>query len=120
MAYLKYVGTGVGYLDVGTIFDMSRNVAHRSVQRVIHALLHVYGNEVRWPTRAESNLDEAQFYAHFGVRGARGAMDGTDIRVRTPSSETSVAYFNKDGFHSIKLHIVCGFRFAFLNVILCF
>ena len=51
------------------------------------------------------------FYCEFGVRGVRGAMDGTDIHIRTPSQETAVAYYNKDGFHSIKLHIVCGFRF---------
>ena len=33
-------------------------------------------------------------------------MDGTDIRIRTPTLAVATAYYNKDSFHSIKLHAV--------------
>jgi hypothetical protein len=92
LAYLKYVGTGNGYLEIGTILNMTRSTAYRSVRRLVLAILAVFADEVRWPTRAESNVDEMNFYYEFGVRGVRGAMYGTDVHIRTSSQETAVAY----------------------------
>ena len=48
----------------------------------------------------------------FGIQGVLGAMDGTHVRIRTPSSLVSRAYYDKDGNHSIILHIVCDYEFV--------
>lgn len=94
------------------------------VHRVAQAIIRQFGHEVRWPTKLESKAQEEEFYRsfallpgwlfmltysfiRFGIRGIRAAMDGTDINIRTPSSDVTVAYYNKDGFHSIRLHAVC-------------
>ena len=46
----------------------------------------------------------------FGIHGVRAAMDGTDIRIRTPSLATATSYYTKDSIHRIKMHIVCDFE----------
>jgi hypothetical protein len=56
----------------------------------------------------------------YGVKGVRAAMDGTHVRIRTPSIELSQAYFNKDGYHSIILHAVCDVKFAAFKLFLRF
>lgn len=35
-------------------------------------------------------------------------MDGTHVRIRCPSKDQSIAYYNKDGYHSFIIHAVCN------------
>ena len=100
------------------------------MNRVTRAIIQKFASEVRWPTRLESRRTEQSFFnrsvltmntlagiiisfnygdnCRFGIHGVRGAMDGTHVRIRTPSADASRAYYDKDGNHSIILHIVCN------------
>ena len=95
------------------------------------AILKNLGNEIRGPQSvAEIARLERGFYEKFDfimiitlrfmhltpsrhhLRHCYGAMDGTDIAIRVPVQGLAQAFYNKDRFHSIKLHIVCDSEFG--------
>ena len=82
------------------------------VSRVMKAICYRLGNEIHWPTQAQGRQVTLDFLTKHRVRNCYGAMDGTDIRIRTPRQAVAQAYYNKDGFHSIKLHAVVDSLFA--------
>ena len=96
------------------------------------AIIAHMATEIQYPTAAQARQIENEFYLRYykfyvitcyvhhyninshGLRNCYAAMDGTDIHVRTPTQALAPAYFNKDRFHSIKLHAVVDSRYELL------
>jgi hypothetical protein len=49
-----------------------------------------------------------------GFPGVFGCVDGTHIAIRAPSQDSG-SYYNRKGFHSILLQVVCDARFLFID-----
>lgn len=50
-----------------------------------------------------------------GIHGVVGCIDGTHIRISAPSRGDN-SYYNRKGFHSVLLQVVCDARKKFLDV----
>ena len=58
--------------------------------------------------------DFAELRGAGGFPGVCGCVDGTHIPIRAPSKDSG-SYYNRKGFHSILLQVVCSADFKFLD-----
>ncbi|KAJ8911920.1 hypothetical protein NQ315_016261 [Exocentrus adspersus] len=95
----------VSYRDVSDRFNLSLSTLYCVVQKVSRFLSDLAENVIVWPTREECQRLSEEF-GRMGFPGAIACIDGTHIKLDTPSDDPD-SYLNRKKYHSIQMQVVC-------------
>jgi len=87
----------------------------RDVSNQLYAVAHLH---IRFPADLnEMTKRKRDFYELAGFPNVIGAIDGTLIKIQSPSQDTQQLYVSRKGGHSINIQVVCDSNMMFLNVV---
>lgn len=81
-------------------FGVGNATAWRAIKRVVHALINLRTQYIKWPTEEEVMESARIFEGKKGFPGVISAIDGTHIKIEAPK-ENQESYINRKGYHSI-------------------
>lgn len=96
------------------IWNWQSNYAFRALRRVIYALHCIAPRFIQWPNEVDAIDITEHFKKTCGFPNVIGAIDGTHIKIRAPSTD-SASYINRKGFASLNLQVVCDSRGLFTH-----
>jgi len=103
-------------LVLGDIGGLSQPSMSRVVNGVTNILFEIAVGEINMPTsHAEIRKQQTTFYNKCGIPKIIGAIDGTQIPIKGPSTNEEV-YINRKGFHSINVQAVCDSEKRFTSI----
>ncbi|XP_067894186.1 putative nuclease HARBI1 [Heterodontus francisci] len=95
---------------------VSQSAVHRCIREVTNALYRMAGDYVRYGTDPESQHQRALgFGAIVEFPQVRGVIDCTHVAIKVPGGQPA-AYFNRKGFYSLNVQLVCDHRKRFMQV----
>ena len=118
---LRYFATGNSISSLKDSHNGFLNLSHGSVYNCIldvSAALASLGNEfLVFPTDDEKIIDiKHKFYQYGGFPGVMGAIDGTVMKIRPPSTNEEAYVGRKEG-HFINCQVVCDLDQRFLDAV---
>ena len=107
MVALRFFATGSFQLVNADVYNISRaNVSHIS-RDVTACLIRVCNQFIKMPTdQAELHTIMQGFYDIANFPNIVGAIDGTHVRIKSPSTDVHL-YVNRKNYHSINVQGVC-------------
>lgn len=118
LAVLRFFATGSYQRGIGEEISIaiSQQSLSNCITEVASALEEMAPTWIRFPdTQDEKNNIEASFMERFGMPCVIGAVDGTHIAILQPAQEEH-AYFNRKGFHSKYVQIICDVDLNILSI----
>lgn len=116
---LRYFASGSnirGLLSVCN-FNLCPSSVLNCVRNVSKALAELKDEFLSFPTDLDSVIATKEgFMAYGGFPACVGAIDGTQIKIKPPSSNEEV-YVNRKGFHSINVQAICNHDLIFTDVV---
>ena len=89
----------------------------RVLTHVLDGIIRLAPTHIKFPyTPQEQFAIKQDFYAIAGFPNTIGAIDCTHIRIRAPSPEP-YPYFNRKGYHSINVQLICDANMNILNAV---
>jgi hypothetical protein len=86
------------------------------ISEIAVALQTIAHTWIQFPVTEESRQAvQMEFMEKFGFPGVIGAIDGTHVAILQPVEDEYV-YFNRKGFHSKNVQIICDANLLILNV----
>lgn len=96
--------------------SMSQQSVSRAVIEVTNAIVNELGQEwIKFPTIEEKKLLKVCFMEITRFPGEIGSIDCTHVAIIASSIEEH-NYFNRKGFHSKNIQIICHYDLRILNV----
>ena len=84
---------------------------------ILNGIIRLAPTYIRFSYTPQEQLTIKQdFHAIAGFPNTIGAIDCTHIRIKAPSPEP-YPYFNRKGFHSINVQIICDANMNILNAV---
>ena len=121
----RQVAVTLYYLsDEGTLrktanaFGLSRSYVSVTVRRVCRAItMHLGSKYIKLPrNEGEVNNLVTHFFNSYGVPQCLGAIDGTHIQIKQPSSN-STDYINRNSYYSLNVQACCDYKYCFIDVV---
>ncbi|XP_058448989.1 putative nuclease HARBI1 [Malaya genurostris] len=113
-AALRFFAEGSYQKGVGNdlFVGMAQPTLSKSLSLVIDVLeSEVCPSAIRFPiNEMEKNAIKLAFYEKTGFPGIIGCVDGTHVKIITPSSNVQHLYYNRKGFHSFNIMLVCDHK----------
>ncbi|XP_061192915.1 putative nuclease HARBI1 [Saccostrea echinata] len=116
LVFLQFVATGAFHQLVGDAIHISKATAGRCIRRVASAIANVAGRFIRFPSGQDATNVKRMFHAIAGFPGVLGCVDGTFIRIQTPT-ENEPDYVNRKGYHSLNVMMTCDANFMVTNCV---
>ena len=116
---LRYLATGKMQLCNGDDIGISQPSVSRILHQTLNALSrpHIVRQFICVPTGVrEINKKKADFMAIAGLPGVVGAIDGTHVRIISPSQDEDV-FVNRKKYHSINTQVVFDPNFLILDIV---
>jgi hypothetical protein len=86
------------------------------ISEIAVALQTIAHGWIQFPVTEESRQAvQMEFMEKFGFPGIIGAIDGTHVAILQPVQDEHL-YFNRKGFHSKNVQIICDANLLILNV----
>ncbi|XP_062535365.1 putative nuclease HARBI1 isoform X2 [Armigeres subalbatus] len=110
-AALRFLAEGSYQKGVGN--DLFSGLAQPTFSKVLSTVIDAFETEIcqeaiRFPMSHEEKCKiKRAFYEKTGFPGVIGCVDGTHVRIFKPVSEVQHLYYNRKGFHSLNVMIVC-------------
>lgn len=115
-ATLYYLADEGRLRKTGNAFGISKSTVSVILRRVCNAINDIGDRYIRTPTTVEEVKEKvANFERQHGMPQCLGAVDGTHIDIKSPTSK-SVDYINRKQRFSINVQAVCDYRYQFLSV----
>jgi hypothetical protein len=113
---LWYVGSLDTIRKIADRFGVSESTVIMCRERVTAAILNnLKEKNISWPTQQEMQDEVNAFQQRNRFPGIVGAIDGTHIRIKAPSSHPQ-SYVNRKRFHSIQTQPVCRHNMLFCHI----
>ncbi|XP_055643964.1 putative nuclease HARBI1 [Toxorhynchites rutilus septentrionalis] len=113
-AALRFFAKGGYQKGVGN--DLFAGMAQPTLSNALSSIIAVLEREV-CPTAIQFPMNEEEinaiklaFYEKTGFPGVIGCVDGTHIRIISPSADLQHLYYNRKGFHSLNVMLVCDHK----------
>ncbi|XP_065933899.1 putative nuclease HARBI1 [Magallana gigas] len=113
---LRYFATGSFYITIGDTLLVSKSSAGRAVRQVTDLLCHHVKEFIRLPGRDEISGIKNNFHKLAGFPGVIGCVDGTMIKIVSPS-ENEADYLCRKGFYALNVQMTCDPQFRVLDVV---
>ncbi|XP_054619214.1 interleukin enhancer-binding factor 2 homolog isoform X1 [Dunckerocampus dactyliophorus] len=116
---LYYLNDEESLRKTANSFGLSRQAVSVVVRQTCKAIaLHLGPKYIKLPF-AEHEAEElvSGFCRVHGMPQCLGAIDGTHIEIRQPSSK-SMEYINSKGKHSLNVQAVCDYKYRFMDVVI--
>lgn len=116
---LRYLATGKMQQCNCDDFGTTQPTISRVISQTIDALSHpdIVSQYVKFPlTRHEVQRKQEEFMDDYRFPGVVGTIDGTHIRIMTPSVNEHL-YVNRKRYHSINVQIVFDANYRILDVL---
>ena len=92
----------------GDLCITSKATAHRSIHRVIKALVEIKNEHIFMPDENQFADLAAEFEKTAGFPGVIGCVDGTHVPIYVPMNDISETFRCRKGFFSLNVQMVCG------------
>ena len=117
MVALRFYATGSFQLVNADIHNISRTSVANIIRDVTRCLVRVCRQCVIMPTDQNALQEIMQnFHTYANFPNVVGAVDGTHIRIKAPSTDEHL-YVNRKNYHSINVQGVCDSNMKFLNIV---
>lgn len=117
MVALRFFATGSFQLVNADVHNISRASVSHITRDVTACLNRVCNQFIKMPTdQAELHTIMQGFYDIANFPNIVGAIDGTHVRIKSPSTDEHL-YVNRKNYHSINVQGVCDSNLKFLNVV---
>lgn len=98
------------------VHRISRPSVSRVIKDVTDCLVRQSPQFIKMPTQQESVHVNKGFHDIFGFPNVIGAVNGTHIRIKSPSTDEHL-YVNRKNYHSINVKGVCDSKLRFINIV---
>ena len=114
---LRYYATGDMQRTIGDSLNVSQSSASRIIDVTTKAILRRLSHKVAFPVEDRViHRIQRGFYEKFHFPGVVGCIDGTHIRILSPSNFED-AYVNRKGYHSLNIQAIVDDKSTFINVV---
>jgi hypothetical protein len=117
MVALRFFATESFQAVLGDVHNVSRQCVSYVLKDVIECIVGIANTHIYMPT-SEGELGNIKggFYEIARFPNTVAAIDGTHIRIKTPSTDERL-FVDRKKFHSINVQAVCDSRLKFLNIV---
>lgn len=116
MVALRFYATGSFQAILGDVHRISRPSVSRIINDFTDCLVRLSPEYVKMPTQNDSVQIMRGFSDIAGFPNVIGAIDGTHIRIKSPSLDEHL-YVNRKNYHSINVQAVCDSKLRFMNIV---
>ena len=107
MVALRFYATRSFQLVNADVHRLSRSSVSNITRDVTHCLNRVSSQYIKMPTdQVELNTNMQGFHNNIDFPNDVGAIDGTHIRIKSPS-EDEYLYVNRKNYHSVNVNGMC-------------
>jgi len=96
-------------------FNVTKSSYHRIITKIIEFLIRKSGQYIVWPTGQRLHKIKSEFFKMHGIDGVIGAIDGSHIKIKRPTSKDHYVYYNKKGVYSLLIQGVCDYQKKFIS-----
>ena len=116
---LYYLSDEGRYRKVANAFGVSRSSVSLIIRRVCHVLTKSLGSKyIKLPqNKEETQTLVSKFFVKHGFPQCMGAIDGTHIFIKRPSTSPT-DYLNRKNRYSLNVQAVCDFKYRFMDVVI--
>ncbi|XP_065094631.1 putative nuclease HARBI1 [Ochlerotatus camptorhynchus] len=113
-AAMRFFAEGSYQKGVGN--DLFAGMAQPTMSKSLSFIVNILESEVcpttiTFPTNeAENNAIKVAFYEKTGFPGIIGCVDGTHVKIIAPPSNIQHLFYNRKGFHSLNVMLVCDHK----------
>ncbi|XP_065087445.1 putative nuclease HARBI1 [Ochlerotatus camptorhynchus] len=104
-AALRFFAEGSYQKGVGN--DFFAGMAQPTLSKALSAVIDVFEAAV---SEVEKREIKHSFYEKTGFPGVIGCVDGTHVRIVKPVGDIQHLYYNRKGFHSLNVMLVCDHK----------
>lgn len=110
-AALRFFAEGSYQKGAGN--DSFVGVAQPTMSKMLSEVIDVFEefvcpSEIRFPTNeVEKNSIKMGFFEKTGFPGVIGCVDGTHVKIFKPRLDVQHLYYNRKGYHSLNVMVVC-------------
>nr|XP_034324835.1 putative nuclease HARBI1 [Crassostrea gigas] len=116
LLFLRFVATGAHLRLIGDSLGISESSVGRSVKAVAAAIIAVFAQATLvFPVGEIATKVKEGFRRVAGFPKVIGCVDGTQIRISTPTANEA-DYVNRKGFHSLNVQMVCDPNFRITSL----
>ncbi|RVE41357.1 hypothetical protein evm_013989 [Chilo suppressalis] len=115
---LSFIATGSYQRIVGVGQYLTQRTTRRCIREVINAFNHnwIINRWIVFPqTPHERSLIKEKFQRKHNLPGVIGCIDCTHIAITRPSEEEHI-FFNRKGYHSLNVQMICDYDLKIINV----
>jgi len=111
------LASGSTFRAWGNQWGVSTSSAWRALRRVVRALIHICGGEIKWPfAESEKCAIAKQFEKQRDIPNICGIVDGTYIEIRRPKVKMPNAYWCRKNYWAITAMGVCDDKLWFIYI----
>ena len=104
MIALRFYATGNFLQVIGDTFGVDAATVSRVITSVTEALFNIKDRVILFPvTDVARNTVKRGFFSMRGFPGVVGCIDGTHVRIISPTKDEEAAYVNRKHYHSINV-----------------
>jgi len=113
---LYYMGTQASDYAIAHKFGVSDSSVHRCVHELVNVIYEdLQAAFIKWPKGQYDETVIAGFHEKQRIHNVIGAIDGSHIKISSPSKQPA-DYVNRKNYHSIIMQAVCGHNMTFTDV----